>query len=121
MRARQEFVNALDLPANWEVIPFARSVDRIDTKAIMLMVWVVSIKPSPQFQAYEVELAVMVLVPKQDPGESDDQLDDALSVLISAVDKLPFANWSDASRGVMSDTWHNYQMAVQLRYEKEDS
>lgn len=114
MRAREQVAAALanGLPTNYRVIDHSDSLDRIEAREVVVMVYQNRLRPHLSSDRRMVDLDVWVLVPHLDPGPADDAADDALDVVTGALDAVPFATWTEAERGVFSESFHGYKITV---------
>lgn|GEM_PF-2751154 len=60
----------------------------------------------------EVTVELWVIVGSEDPAKVDDDLDDALDEVLTAVHDIPFIDWSVAERGVLKERFHGYRMTA---------
>lgn len=119
MSARTDLVEALVLPKEYRVIGYQTSLDRIEVGAVVVMVYRDSVRPATQHQATTSEMSVWAITPRLNPGTADDDLDDALDVVIAALDAIPGVLWTDAERGVWADVYHGYKITLTLTTSKE--
>ena len=124
MTVRQTLADALapHLPNHWRVLPWADSLDRIDTHRPVLMLYRERVTPSDvgTFTHLDNHMALWLLSPHVRPGTVDDDLDDNLDTLISALDQITWARWSEAERGTWGDEQYaGYKVAATITTSKE--
>lgn len=102
--ARANIVAALEapgvLPTGWRVMPYARNID--PPAVVTVMVRLDKVAPIPNHpEGFRVYTAGLVIVaPLTDPtGPADDQVDDALDLVLAALDAHPNLAWTEAVRG----------------------
>lgn len=119
MSVRTEVAAALVLPNQYRVIPFQAGLDRIEVGKVVVILYRATVRPAPQHQAIVNELEAWVLIPKVKPGDADEALDDALDVVLAAIDTAPGLLWTDAERGVWDDTYPGYKITLTVTTSKE--
>lgn len=119
MTVRSEIADALDLPDTYRVIDYQTGLDRIEVGQVVVMLYRETVRPAPQHQALDNELSAWVLIPNQRAGTSDDVLDDALDVVLDAIDRVEPVLWTTAERGVWGDTYPGYRITLNAITSKE--
>lgn len=122
---RADLADALKplLPTRWRIIPYADSLDRIDTRRPVLMLYRERITPTGAgtFHHIDNHMTLWLLTPRLNPGPADDALDKAADQLIAAVDALPWCTWDAAERGVWGDqAFAGYKLTLTATTEKEN-
>lgn len=108
------------LPSLFRVIPYATSLDRIEAKRVVVMVYRETVAQAPQFDRLVNTMRVWVLDPRVKPGEVDDSLDDSLDVVLAALDASALTTWTEATRGVWGDEqFHGYSITCEVHTSKE--
>jgi hypothetical protein len=112
------------LPADIDVIPYARNIDPPDRTTVMVRVD--DVEPSKTSQGtWTVTGALVIVAAKTAPGDGDDEVEDALMDVLVAVespDITPGINWTKATRGtypVDNPTNPAYDVAVTLHIAKD--
>lgn len=122
MTVRSDLAAALAdvLPDNYRLVPYAKSLDRVDKGRPVVMVYRASVAPSPTaFQALDNEMIVWIIHPELNPGEVDDALDDSLDVVLAALDLTRLTTWSRAERTAFDETFPGYRVTCQTTSSKE--
>src|SRR5699024_10760785 len=103
-------------------IPYADSLDRIDTRRPVLMLYRERITPSSAgaFGLIDHHMTLWLLTPKLSTGEADDALDKAADQLIASVDTLTWCTWSEAERGIWGEAYQGYKLTVTATTDKEN-
>jgi hypothetical protein len=128
MTARDEVVDLLDgaLPVGVDVLPYARQIDPPDRSTVMVRVDV--IRPAPESGLWEVDAALVLIVPG--PGTeveaAEAELDGLLEDVLYALDNddgIPNGvRWTEAKRAVYGEpepTNPAYEVALTIRTQKE--
>ncbi|WP_324650999.1 hypothetical protein [Georgenia sp. H159] len=114
MSARTRLVADLkaNLPAGYRVTGSALMPSGITRPTVA--VWQQSIQRREEFGPTRVAvgLEVWLLVGPQDPERADDELDDALEDVLAALQPVTWVQWTEASRGVLGDAFHGYNIQV---------
>jgi hypothetical protein len=111
------------LPRKTKVVPEPKQLDELEAGHPVVMIVQTGIRHAPNaIGAYLCAMAVWVIEPKRiDP---EDDLDDTLSEVITALDQLPFVNWDEAERSVYggdgeSSGFPAYRIQAQVIAQKE--
>jgi hypothetical protein len=112
--ARAEFAAALveHMSTPLRVIDHARSLDAITAPVVMLERTTIAKAPNAQ-GSFWVTYTIHVIAPQIDPERQDDALDDAVDIVVVALNAIDFCNWSAATRSVFLDSWPSFQIAVE--------
>ena len=106
MSIRSQLADALQplLPSNMRIIYVPRSLDGVETKRPVLMMYrnVLSKAPNAQGQ-YLHTLSLHIISSLIDPNRAEDDLDEALDAVIAAIDTLSWVNWKTADRVTFGD------------------
>lgn len=101
-----------DLGAPFIVSDRVATPEQIDPGKIAIRVMTGDITPHSVHHALTVQLIVWATTAAQDPSTVDDQLDAALSDLLTEFLSIPWVAFAQATRGVMDDTWHGYRFTL---------
>lgn len=114
MGIRAEFADAIraQLPEGPEVIDHARALDAITDPVVMLERTTVA-KPANAMAGYLATFTVHVISPVIGRDTADDALDDALDVVLLALDGISFCHWDTATRSVFLESYPSFQVNVQ--------
>lgn len=122
MTVRAQLAAHLDehLPSLFRVIPYAKGLDRIEAKSVVVMVYRERVNPAPQFDRLVNTLRVWILDPRVKPGQVDDSLDDSLDIVLAALDASQLTTWTDAERGLWGDDeYAGYSITCETTTSKE--
>lgn len=122
MSVRSELAAALKplLPATIKIIDVPRSVDGIEAKRPVVMLYRESRAKAPNaIGDYFDTFTMYVVTPGIDTRRSEDQLDDTLDQVIAALDDIKWLNWSIAERAVFGDNQAPaYKISLTIAYSK---
>lgn len=118
MGARAQFADYLDsvLPDTIEIRRTLEGVGELDnpTEAVVQLERT-KLEPAPNSQGTILQtFLVWVLVPVTDMAEVEDQLDDALDLVVEAIDGCTWAMLTTATRDMHPDGYHAYKIDVTL-------
>lgn len=122
MSVRAQLAAHLDehLPDLFRVIPYAKGLDRIEARKVVVMVYRESVAPSPRFDQIVNIMRVWILDPRVKPGDVDDSLDDSLDIVLAALDATRLTAWTNAERGVWGDDeFAGYSITCETTTSKE--
>lgn len=106
MTIRADLADALKplLPASIKIIRVPRGLDGIETKRPVLMLYRELVEKAPNAQGtYIHTFALWIVSPNVDPSRAEDQLDDTLDTVITALDDILWCNWTNAERSTFGD------------------
>lgn len=120
MSARTELAAALDAatPDTWDVDPFYRVPDELDTGRVRLIVFAVTWRRGGTIGLRQLEAVVWLIVPEVDPATVDDELDGKLDDLLSILDQQSVLAWTEAERGTLSDRFAGYRITLTTQHRK---
>lgn len=107
------------LPAEWIVYDHARGPDNLEPDRPVVMVAAGRVRPGPALSLRANELRLWLVEASTDPGQADDALDDALVLVLAALDELHLAEWTEAERGTYSDAFPAYLITLNVNTTKE--
>lgn len=89
-------------PKRWVFIPYQKAVEPIKVPTVMLSLQNYKRHPQAGFNPNmrQVTYELLLMEPTQDPGKSDDALDDELIDLLAAIDQIEGIDWDTAQRGL---------------------
>lgn len=121
MSVRSDLAAALAdvLPNNYRVVPYAKSLDRVEKGKPVVMVYRSVVEPASTFGHLTNEMAVWVIHPELNPGAVDDVLDDSLDVVLAALDLTRLTTWSRAERDRFDDAFPAYRVTCETTSTKE--
>lgn len=113
MSIRAQFADAIQaaLPPDVPVIPAARNLDAISGPVVVLERTTVA-KPPNAMGGYLATFVVHIVSPQVDRYTQDDHLDDALDVLLVALDGIDWCHWDTATRSIWADSYPSFQVEV---------
>lgn len=123
MNARDFLVAQLEpvMPDTIKLEKYAREVDP-PTRHSLLLVRIDDVVPHPSgIPGQRLYTYGLVLIPrKRATGSGDDELDNALSDVLHALDEADDIVWTRAQRGTYEDSKHPaYDVTVQVALKKE--
>lgn len=127
MTARAEVVALLGahLPADVDVIPYARQIDPPDRDTVMVRVD--ALRPAPEQGLTDVDVALVCIVPGGEEAEAaETALDELVEDVVYAVTRETIPNgvrWVSATRAVYGEpnpTNPAYEVALVVRTEKQE-
>ena len=122
MSVRSELAAELKplLPATVKIIDVPRSIDGIEAKRPVVMLYRESRAKAPNsIGDYFDTFAMYVVTPGIDTRRSEDQLDDTLDEVLAALDQIKWVNWSTAERSVFGDNQAPaYKITLTIVYNK---
>lgn len=107
------------LPDNYRVIPYAKSVDRVEKGKPVLVLYRESVEQGATHSGLINQLTLWVLHPELAPGAVDDALDDSLDIVIAAIDESTLTVWTRAERGTFDDTYPSFKVTLETYSQKE--
>ncbi len=114
MNLRRTLADALAaaLPA-YRVMGYATELDAVTRPTVLL--WVSLIEPFETFglDYLKVTFELWVVIGSQDPERANDDADDALTDVLTALQPLDYVDWTSAERGVLFDAHHGYRITAQ--------
>lgn len=122
MSVRSELAAALKplLPASVKIIDVPRSLDGMEAKRPVIMLYRESRSKAPNaIGDYFDTFAMYVVTPGIDTRRSEDALDDTLDSVISALDAIRWVSWTTAERSVFGDNQAPaYKITLTIAYNK---
>jgi hypothetical protein len=122
MSVRSELADALKplLPATVKIIDVPRSIDGIEAKRPVVMLYRESRAKAPNAMGdYFDTFSMYVVTPGVDVRRSEDALDDTLDSVIDALDQIKWLNWSVAERSLFGENQAPaYKITLQIAYNK---
>lgn len=106
MSLRSDLAAALQplLPANTKIVDVPRSLDGIEAKKPVVMLYRDEVSKAPNAQGdYFNSFALWVVSPIINTIRAEDNLDDLLDDVLRALDQVSWLNWSTAERSVFGD------------------
>lgn len=123
MSVRSDLAAALKplLPPRTKIIDVPRSLDGIETSRPVVMLYRERVEKAPNaIGAYFNTFALWIISPNVDTSRAEDQLDNMLDEVISALDELSWLNWSNAQRSTFGDAQAPaYQVELTIVTNKE--
>ena len=122
MSVRSELAAALKplLPATVKIIDVPRSIDGIEAKRPVIVLFRESRAKAPNAMGdYFDTFSLYVVTPGVDVRRSEDALDDTLDSVIDALDQIKWLNWSTAERSLFGDNQAPaYKITLTIVYNK---
>lgn len=122
MSVRSELAAALKplLPASMKIIDVPRSIDGIEAKRPVIVLYRESRAKAPNAMGdYFDTFALYVITPGVDVRRSEDALDDSLDAVVDALDQIKWLNWSVAERSLFGDNQAPaYKITLTIAYNK---
>lgn len=122
MSVRSELADALKplLPNSIKIIDVPRSIDGIESKRPVVMLYRESRAKAPNALGDYLDTFTMyVVTPGVDVRRAEDALDDTLDQVINALDTITWLNWSNAERSVFGDNQAPaYKITLVIAYNK---
>lgn len=122
MSVRSELAAALKplLPASIKIIDVPRSIDGIEARRPVVMLYRESRAKAPNaIGDYFDTFALYVVTPGVDTRRSEDALDDALDAVIIALDDIKWVQWTSAERSLFGDNQAPaYKITLTIVYNK---
>ena len=122
MSVRSELAALLKplLPASIKIIDVPRSIDGIEAKRPVVMLFRESRAKAPNALGDYLDTFTMyVVTPGIDTRRSEDALDDTLDQVIEALDTITWLNWSNAERSIFGDNQAPaYKITLTIAYNK---
>lgn len=122
MSVRSELAAALKplLPATVKIIDVPRSIDGMEAKRPVVMLFRESRAKAPNaIGDYFDTFALYVVTPGVDTRRSEDALDDTLDAVIDALDGVKWVQWTTAERSVFGDNQAPaYKITLTIVYNK---
>lgn len=91
------------LPEEWTVLPYQANVSTIDRIVVVLKHNKISKDPDSPMGTVINEFIVTVVSPVSDIKTAEEQLDDAVLELITALDSHLQLNWTEAQKVLVSE------------------
>lgn len=122
MSVRSELAAALKplLPASMKIIDVPRSIDGIEAKRPVVVLYRESRAKAPNaIGDYFDTFALYVITPGVDVRRSEDALDNSLDAVVEALDSIKWLNWSVAERSLFGDNQAPaYKITLTIAYNK---
>lgn len=122
MSVRSELAAELKplLPATVKIIDVPRSIDGIEAKRPVVMLYRESREKAPNGMGdYFDTFTMYVVTPGVDVTRAEDALDDTLDSVIDALDRIKWLNWSVAERSLFGENQAPaYKITLQIAYNK---
>lgn len=110
MRAAREFVAKTlreHLPADWRIVDRAAApVERVDRITVLVQTNAVRRAEQAPIGAYDTTVLLTLVHPNTDPAQAEPLLEDALEVLVLAIEDHLQTAWDEATKGLYQDTAH---------------
>lgn len=123
MSIRSELVAALKplLPNSVKFVDVPRGLDGIESSRPVVLLYRERIAKAPNAQgSYFNTFALWVISPNVDPRRAEDQLDNMLDQVITALDGVSWLNWVNADRSVFGDNQAPaYRVELQVISQKD--
>ena len=106
MSIRSDLAAALKplLPARTKIIDTPRSIDGLESKTPVVMVYRETLAKAPNaIGTYFNTFALWIISPGVDPIRAENALDDLLDEVVVALDQISWLNWTTAERSVFGD------------------
>lgn len=106
MSLRSDLAAALQplLPANTKIVDVPRSLDGIEAKKPVVMLYREDVTKAPNaIGDYFNSFALWVVSPLINTIRAEDNLDDLLDEVLRALDQVSWLNWTTAERSVFGD------------------
>lgn len=122
MSVRSELAALLKplLPASIKIIDVPRSIDGIEAKRPVVLLYRESRAKAPNALGDYIDtFSMYVVTPGVDVRRSEDALDDTLDQVIAALDTITWLNWSTAERSIFGDNQAPaYKITLTIAYNK---
>lgn len=121
MSGRQILAQALGgaLPG-WQIVADARALDGVRKPGAIVLFPITRKRPDlARLSLLQDELGLWVLTAADKPSVIEDDLDDLLEAVIGALEPLDAFVWTEATRGVLDETWHGWRLTVICNYKIE--
>lgn len=122
MSVRSELAALLKplLPASVKIIDVPRSIDGLEAKRPVVMLFRESREKAPNAMGDYIDTFTMyVVTPGVDVRRSEDALDDILDQVLDALDTITWLNWTSAERSIFGDNQAPaYKITLTLVYNK---
>lgn len=105
------------LPA-WQIVSDARQLDTV-RKPGAIVLWSQKRTKAPALGLawFKDEITLQVLTATDKPDLIEDDLDDLLLQVMSALEPLDSFAWETAERVAVADTWHGWQLTITCLYQ----
>ena len=120
MTIRDDLSTALKavLPSAWKIIPYQRNLDALDSLTVILKQSTIQDAPDAPQGKYQVSYTVTIASPKQSVQNAEDDLDDAVFVLLDAIKGIPWVKCTKAQKVVVDDQYLGYDLDCTLQTKK---
>lgn len=96
-----------------KIIPNSRNVDSLGTTpAVQISLQTITPLPEAPAGANLATFTVTIVTPHTDPEQAEDDLDDLVGDLLTALDKLEVLDWSEARKVLWDDRHLAYDVTV---------
>lgn len=122
MSARKELANTLKplLPKAWRLVPYADNLDTLDRVVVMIKQTQIERLPAAPIGTYRTSFVVTVIAPQSDSEKAEDELDDGVHEVLSALDSINNSLWSSAEKVLFSDSNLAWDIAMQVVTRKDN-
>lgn len=118
MSGRKLLADALKtaLPA-WQIVSDARTLDGVRKPGAAVLWTARRLRPDKvTLDLLTDEITLWVLTATDRPADIEDDLDQLLDLAIEVLESLDWCVWAEATRGVLAETWHGWQLTVTCNY-----
>lgn len=103
---RSQLADALKavLPSNVKIVDVPRGLDGIEARRPVVMLYRSNVTKAPNAQGtFFNAFSLWIVSPNVDSRRSEDQLDEMLDEVLTALVGIPWLNWSQAVRSTFGD------------------
>lgn len=115
---RSQLADALKpaLPPRVKIIDVPRGIDGMETGRPVVMLYRSSVSKAPNaIGTFFNEFSLWIVSPNVDPKRSEDQLDEILDDVLTALTGISWCNWTTATRSTFGDQQAPaYEIAIQV-------
>ena len=108
-----------ELPEGWKFIPNQRMAATIDRITVVLKHTDIERLPEAPLGNLRNTVVLTVADPHEDQVRAENELDDAVLELCTAIDGLPNINWTRASKVLVNDTYLGWDITLTVISGKE--
>jgi len=108
-----------ELPEGWRFIPNQRMAATIDRITVVLKHTDIERLPEAPLGTLRNTVVLTVADPHEDQVRAENELDDAVLELCTAIDGLPNINWTRASKVLVNDTYLGWDITLTVISGKE--
>lgn len=92
------------IPDTWTVLPYHATIDRIDRTVVVLKHTKINKLAEAPMGWLSNEFVVTVVDPVSDPKTAENNLDEAVLALVTALDSHLQLNWTQAEKVLVNET-----------------